>query len=524
MPQKLTKAVIEDASPRARPYYVGDTATKGFAVRVLPSGTKSFVLRYRLLGRQSAETIYTIGEFGVFTLEQARNEAEALRVQVKQSRQDRALDPHAKARAERTAALAEKAAKKATVEAEKAAPTVATLCNHYLADAAARSVKPRTLEFLHGLLGVTTHKIGPQKGHAVPSLLRARFGDRRASALTKADVTALYREQKGATPMAAKRAVKALRAVYKLANEDGLLATEHDPTKGVRFDTTQDGETQIALSPAEYARLGVALATAQTKGLPTAKVRRGTSGLSLERRTALTGKTQPRHKIAPQLATPDTDPSLIDHRFGEKPKTPNVNAVACVRFLAVTGWRKREAQSLRWDAFGDGYARATLRDTKTGRSVRTLGAAARAILEAQKDAQSTSSSPFVFPQRDDRKRGVQNLQPLWASIVETGALAPSDGKRDAAGNPRPLTLHGLRHAFVTVAREMGYGDHVIGELVGHRTGGTQTARYGRAPVSVVAEAADRASATILERMGAVVAEEATTASDPKILAFPARSA
>ena len=59
--------------------------------------------------------------------------------------------------------------------------------------------------------------------------------------------------------------------------------------------------------------------------------------------------------------------------------------------------------------------------------------------------------------------------------------------------------NGLRHSFITVARELGYGDHVIAALVGHSLG-SMTSRYGLAPGDIVREAADKVSAAILARM------------------------
>lgn len=49
-----------------------DDQLPGFGVRVYPSGKKAFVLSYRVAGRKR---MFTIGRYGVFTLEQAKDEA-----------------------------------------------------------------------------------------------------------------------------------------------------------------------------------------------------------------------------------------------------------------------------------------------------------------------------------------------------------------------------------------------------------------------------------------------------------------
>lgn len=50
-----------------------------------------------------------------------------------------------------------------------------------------------------------------------------------------------------------------------------------------------------------------------------------------------------------------------------------------------------------------------------------------------------------------------------------------------------------------MARELGYGEHVIARLVGHLLQG-MTSRYGDVPEATVVEAADRVSALIAARL------------------------
>jgi integrase len=156
---------------------------------------------------------------------------------------------------------------------------------------------------------------------------------------------------------------------------------------------------------------------------------------------------------------------------------------------------------------------ATLADTKTGESVRALGDTAWALLaieDARQRRQFGARSAYVFPQRDDAARPVANLGPLWANVIESANLS--------------LTPHGMRHAFITVARELGFGDHVTAALVGHRLGSTQTGRYGLAPVSVVSEAADKVSAAIMARMQSRTADHAAPSADNTVLPFLPRLA
>ncbi len=72
---KLTKKIIEDFSCEGTPPKRDirwDSEISGFGVRIYPSGKKTFILMYRIDGRKH---MLTIGDFGIFTLDQARKAA-----------------------------------------------------------------------------------------------------------------------------------------------------------------------------------------------------------------------------------------------------------------------------------------------------------------------------------------------------------------------------------------------------------------------------------------------------------------
>ena len=56
-----------------------DNQLPGFGIRIYPTGRKSFVLAYRTNGRKH---IMTVGQYGVFTLNQARDNAKEMLVKV----------------------------------------------------------------------------------------------------------------------------------------------------------------------------------------------------------------------------------------------------------------------------------------------------------------------------------------------------------------------------------------------------------------------------------------------------------
>ena len=68
---KLTKKVVDATQPDpAKDVFVWDDDLSGLALRVFPSGKKSFLVQYRNVQGQTRR--YTVGRYGVLTPEQAR--------------------------------------------------------------------------------------------------------------------------------------------------------------------------------------------------------------------------------------------------------------------------------------------------------------------------------------------------------------------------------------------------------------------------------------------------------------------
>jgi len=131
-------------------YDRGKDAVKGFGVRITAAGAKSFVLNYTIAGR---ERRMTIGAYPAWTVAAAREQAKSLRRQV-----DVGEDP-----------LEER-------EAERAAPTVAELCDRYLAEHASRK------------------RTGEGDRSMVERFVRPRLGSRKVGAITFDDLDGLHRK------------------------------------------------------------------------------------------------------------------------------------------------------------------------------------------------------------------------------------------------------------------------------------------------------------------------------------------
>ena len=58
----LTERRIRDARPEARTRILWDSQVKGLGLRVTPAGTKSYILNYRVAGRERRATLARASE------------------------------------------------------------------------------------------------------------------------------------------------------------------------------------------------------------------------------------------------------------------------------------------------------------------------------------------------------------------------------------------------------------------------------------------------------------------------------
>lgn len=159
--------------------------------------------------------------------------------------------------------------------------------------------------------------------------------------------------------------------------------------------------------------------------------------------------------------------------------------LAMIRLLALTGCRRGEIENLKWSDVDLVGAALRLSDTKTGASVRPLGAAAIAIL-----SQLPRTGDFVFPgvrKSDGGPQPYQGLPKAWRKLVQSNVQL------------KGLTPHTLRHSFGSMAHDAGYTELTIGALLGHSVA-TVTGRYVHHIDEVLVRAADRVSTNIASLM------------------------
>jgi integrase len=275
--------------------------------------------------------------------------------------------------------------------------------------------------------------------------------------VTTAQVSALHRRMRK-TPYLANRTLSLAGAFFPFAEREGVRARQSNPTRGI--EPYRELSRERFLTPAEVRKLGDALVQAETSGLPPAPNRR--------RKPAVGPTAKHRTKSA------------------GIPKPANPFAVAAIRFLLLSGFRERDALSLRWDAVDLERKVAVLADTKTGRSVRRLGAAAVLVLES---LPRVKGSPYVFPGTRPGKHLVE-INRVWYAV------------RRAAGLD-DVRLHDLRHSFASAVASAGGSLLMIRNLLGHKDTKT-TAKYAHLLEDPVQATADATAGELANLLGSAV--------------------
>ncbi len=154
-------------------------------------------------------------------------------------------------------------------------------------------------------------------------------------------------------------------------------------------------------------------------------------------------------------------------------------AVGLVRLLALTGMRRDEARTLRWEHLDLTGGRVTLPATKTGRSHRPLAGPALVLLAELRE--QDGSSPWVFPAIRGSGPFV-NVQKAWSRIRTRAGL-------------EDVRLHDLRHNLASAAVASGESLFITGKVLGHAKA-RSTERYAHLADDPLRAAADRAAARI----------------------------
>ena len=187
---RLTNEAVKALpSPAASNKLHYDTDVKGFAVRVTAAGAKSFVLNYRVAGR---ERRYTIGSWPDWTATEARAEARELKKRV-----DKGEDP-----------MGER-------HEERAAPTMGDLIDRFAADFLPKKRETTRRDYVSML----------------DNIVRPELGRMKVADVRHADIDRLHRKVSKHAPYRANRMVAVLSRMMGFATK--LEWREDNPVRGI---------------------------------------------------------------------------------------------------------------------------------------------------------------------------------------------------------------------------------------------------------------------------------------------------
>ncbi|MGB8278070.1 MAG: site-specific integrase [Methylovirgula sp.] len=241
---KLTKRLIDGLrpDPSGADLFVWDSELRGFAIRVKPSGSASYLIQYRTPQRKTRR--YAFGKVGTLTPDEARTKARRLLVDVEEGN-----DPSAQRRESREAL------------------SIAELCDEYLKAARAglvttrfrKAKRPSTVMIDDGR--VARH-IVPLLGSIPAGSLSRPAVQRMADAIAAGKTAGTFKGKprgvavvKGGAGAAA-RTVELLGGIWAWAEKRGFVRGP-SPTKGV--DIQRGSPKDRTLDASELARLGAAI-------------------------------------------------------------------------------------------------------------------------------------------------------------------------------------------------------------------------------------------------------------------------
>ena len=360
---RITKRVVDAASPQRQVHRLWDADLKGFGLRISPGGAKAYFITYRPNGggRSIRQQEYTIGRHGELTPEEARSEARNLLSQVRLGG-----DPQA----DRTKIRKDL--------------TISELCDIYMEE------------------GVATKKestISADRSR-IRSHIRPLIGHRKVMSVTRADIEAFLRDiAEGRTAADRRASARALRK-----QGVGGERLKQSPVRRRRSDPAARGGKGTATRT--LGLLGAIFTFAIRRDIRTDNPVHGVERFKFRQvhRFLSSGELGRLSEALEQA-----------HEEGV-----NAHGLNVIRLLVLTGARKGEIEGLTWDEIDFDWNCLRLKDSKTGQRIVPLGAAA---VEALRLVPRAGGSPYLFPGDEDPTTHYVGTPRIWEKIRAAAKLS-----------------------------------------------------------------------------------------------------
>jgi integrase/transposase len=418
----INAAFVRECKPRAKMYEVTCDALPGFILRVLPTGKKVALVRYRVAGKDHRARIGLLGP--TLTIEEARRRAAITLADV-------AAGGSGDATSSRPARVAG-----APVEPPPRQPsqivTLRELAERYIRVHVDVRLKPRTAERYR------------QQLRDIILPFRAKeddppLGDRDFRSVRRSEINEMVSRMK-ATPGAANNALATTSSLYSWILRDLELRDMHNPAFGIEHFPVKKRER--FLSPEERQRLQAVI----DAGLKISAGRKG-------------------------------------HL--------HIATVWAFDLLALTGRRRDEIVTLRWEMVNWQHAFLDLPDTKGGQLKIQISRHVLGLLKHIHDQTGNPTTGYVL--RGPKGTRIKSINRSWENVRAAAGL---DGVR----------LHDLRHSFASDALMCGVPLAVVGAMLGHKHDRT-TQRYAHLANDVVRGGLEAATDRIVGATRAVAVLE-----------------
>ena len=221
--QKLTKQVVESAEIRTKEYWLHDGEMKKFFVRIMPSGSRIYTIRYVANGKRR---VVAVGTHGIITLQQARQLATEMLASVYQGND-----------------LFEEKKRK------REEPFVKDLADRFMNEHAQVNCKPRTRKEYQRLVD----------RYIIPEL-----GQYKVSTIERGDLASLHFKL-NQKPCDANKCLAILSKMFNLAELWGLRTDGSNPCRHIgKF---KENKRERYLNKEELQRLSQALIVAEQRSL-----------------------------------------------------------------------------------------------------------------------------------------------------------------------------------------------------------------------------------------------------------------